>query len=280
MDSILAAAIGGAVGGVLGAVLGRLASRAFPEKARSVVRAAITVGAIAAGWEITAAVLATPSLTTAGPAEIERQIFADPRAAGLARAWQRAEPASFEDFVQGLSREARAGAPRDQLVASARARMMAAATPRLAHLGDADTLEIVALARAEYSELARTHPEVCRPMFRGEPFGDDLSSHLSADTIRRELSLMERAFSADMSVHQTVLAGPELDAAIADLIADVRTVLPASDIALLAPDADIRGMEARYCEVVAVVQERIAALPPARAAALMRGLRAASQGPA
>lgn len=226
------------------------------------------------GWQMAVALLSPPPLLVMTPAAIEEELLSDPQSGSLMRAWRRAEPASFQQFVSNVSQNARGGAAREELIVAARADMMAAAVPRYAHLNDAQMLEMARVAREEFRQLARTHPATCRPLFLGQPFGD-ITAYVSADVVQRELALIEGAFAADVSVEQAILRGPGLNAAIDALFAGLQTDV-GDDANLLSAGADITGKEARYCEVVATMYGRIETMPLADAAALMRGLREAS----
>ena len=152
--------------------------------------------------------------------------------------------------------------------------MVEAVRPRLAHLDDAHTIELVRVARLEFEQLSTNHPESCKPMFLGESFGV-ITHYIAADVWAREADLFEAAFRADTSTPQNALAGQALENAISNLIATVRTKV-GDDVSLIANGANIAGHEKRYCQVVATMYGDMEAMPTAEAASLMRGLAAAS----
>jgi hypothetical protein len=152
--------------------------------------------------------------------------------------------------------------------------MMNSVKPRIAHLNDEQVIELVLVSRDQFRELSRSHPDSCRPLFLGADFGD-ITPYLSSGVRQREMALLEAAFRADLNTTPGVMTGSALDDTISKLIDATRNFV-GDDVSLLANGADIRGREQRYCEVVATLFDQMAGMPAADAAALMRGLRAAS----
>jgi hypothetical protein len=141
------------------------------------------------------------------------------------------------------------------------------------HLDDAQTVELIQIARLQFEQLSSNHPETCRPMFLGESFGD-IAPYISADVATRERNLFQAAFRADMTAPRAALSDQALGDAVNGLIAAMRTKV-GDDVSLITPGADISGHEKRYCEVVATLYREMEAMPSAEAASLMRGLAAA-----
>jgi hypothetical protein len=134
---------------------------------------------------------------------------------------------------------------------------------------------IIRLARDQMLELRTSRPNVCQPLFHGGAFGD-ITPYLSDEIRAREFSLLASAFRTDPAVSREVLSGAELAAANEAIIAATRAEV-GDDIALLAPDASVRGREVRMCEVAASLYEHMQSLPEAEAARHWRGLSALSR---
>jgi histidine ammonia-lyase len=99
---------------------------------------------------------------------------------------------------------------------------------------------------------------------------------LSEDLRRRQLQLYNQAFSAS----ETAQPAPFDDAEWETIQNDVATRTAAvvgEDLQLLAPDADISGKEARYCEVAAELMNQLSLTPQtARVFAAFRAEQAAT----
>jgi len=196
-------------------------------------------------------------------------LLSDPQFGPLASAWREGDPPTFNAFVARLA-DAGPGSDRAALIEQGRADLQAAAVPRLRNLDDARLVEMLAMSRDQMLELRAAHPVACHPLFHNRGFGD-ITPYLSAPTRQRELDLAVAAFRADPNATRAVLEGKALTNAINEVVAQTSTDF-GPDIALIAPDANVEGREARACEAIAALYDHIQKLPPERAAALMRGL--------
>lgn len=271
------AALGGGLGALLGALIGYGLGFVLPRRWRTIV-----VGVCAAALALVGGQLVGPMLAdhlgaaqTQTPAEIEAQLLASPQIGPMAGAWKQSDPASYQKFLEQIASAAGSGHDRDAVVASARAQLIAAATPRFVRLPDAQLIELILVSRDEFRDLQRTRPEVCVAMFRGQPFGD-ITDATSASVQQRELTLMTEAFRADTPRSEDVLQGDALQAAASNVVDSMRAVV-GDDVSMLSAGADLTGHEARFCEVAATFYDQMAALPEADAARLMRSMLAASR---
>ncbi|HVY84124.1 MAG TPA: hypothetical protein VG943_03265 [Caulobacterales bacterium] len=274
MNNVLWAAIGGGVGAVLGVLVGAFVSRAFPEKWRRGVAMVCAIGLAVFGGSIAGEIGAPHAQATA--ADIDAQLMQSAEIGTLAHAWKEGDPTSYQAFLQRLAAGANSGQSRADLVEVARAQLMAAAGPRLGRLSDVDTVSFITVVRDEFRELERSRPEACVAMFRGQPFGD-ITTALSADVRRRELDLMAAAFRANPMTPPEALQGDALQGPLSSVVGSVRDVVGA-DISMLNPGSNLTGHEARFCEVAATFYDKLAALPAADAAKIMRGLIASADG--
>ena len=272
MSGVLIATLGGAIGGALGAVIGFALGRVAPAKWRRGIEIGCAVLFAAIGGKL-APMLAGPSQHA--PANIERDLLADAQFGELAGAWRAADPASFNAFITRIS-QAGAGTDRAILIEQGRAELRAAAIPRLGYLDDASLVEMLRLSRDQMLELRTRHPVACHPLFHNRGFGD-ISPYVSPDTQARERDLAVAAFRADANTPRVTLEGDALNGVI-DVVVEQTRADFGEDIALIAPDANVEGREARACEAIAALYDHVQRLPEAQAAALMRGLLAGALG--
>ncbi len=268
---IVWAAVGGGAGALLGSLLAMVLGRLAPEKWRRGIITIVSLVAAIVGGRVGVTLYENQA---SAPASIEAQLLANRDIGPLVQSWKQADPVSYRGFVARLSAGERSGQDFSSLVNVVRAQLLEAAKPRLAHLDDAHTVELIHISRAEFAQLATSHPQTCRPMFMGEGIGD-ITPYISADLRTRELAVVQAAFQVDMSAQQNELTGKALTDAISNLGVSTRAVV-GNDVALLANGADITGHERRYCEVVVALYEQMEAMPGAQAASLMRGMRDAS----
>lgn len=269
MNSILAAAIGGGVGGALGGLIGGLLARLAPHSWRTGVRTAVTVASMVVGWQLAVAYL---TVDENSPAAIEAGLLEHSDVGPLARAWRDADPVAYAGFAQSLSEAMESGEPRDQIVGRVRAQLIAAAVPRMMYLSDAQWVEITRTASLQYQQLGAAQPSICSPMFYGEPFGD-ITQYVGADTLRREMELLEAAFRTDTSAMPTIATGDVFTALLTRVLDSTRARV-GDDVLLITRERSAEGRELAFCNAVSVFHEEIARLPETEAAALMRGLRA------
>lgn len=272
MNSILAAAIGGALGGGLGSLVGNFAARLVPERVRRAVQTVITVGFMVAGWQLAVGYLAEPDVPT--PAVVEARLLEDPNIGRLARAWRDADASSYRAFSERLVAGAREGKSQDQTASEARTELMAVAVPRISYLSDEQMNESARISISHYNSLLRNRPNICGPMFRGEPFGD-ITPYVSADALQQELGLLEAAFGVDMSVQKPTATGEVFTLTLLRILEATRAQV-GDDVLMLTGEAAYTGRDAQFCAAAAAFYESILALPPGESAAFMRALRASS----
>lgn len=271
MNSILAAAIGGAVGGALGGVFGGLLARLAPESWRAGVRTAVTVALMVIGWQVAVAYL---TVDENSPAAIEAGLLDHPEVGSLARAWREADPEAYAAYAQSLSSAIESGQPYDRIIAQMRGQLIAAATPRMLYLSDAQWVEITRTASAQYQQLGVAQPSICSPMFYGEPFGD-ITQYVDQTSVARETALLEAAFRADTSGTPVIATG-ETFTALLMRVFDATRARIGDDVLMITREQSSAGRDAAFCTAVSTFHDEIARLPEAEAAALMRGLRSAN----
>jgi hypothetical protein len=261
--------LGGAFGGAVGALFGGLVvGRLLPQGWR---RGAVAVLGLVFGLVCSRLAVVQFATNELSPAAIEASLLDDPNSSAMARAWRDVDPESFRAFAETLMASVRDGASGEELVNASRAAIIAEAVPRILYLEDVQLVELASLSREQLRQFRQNRPEICRPYFVGEPFGD-IRPYLTDEVMQRELALLEASFRADMTTQRRITAGSAFETTLAAVLASTRERV-GDDVLMLTGEASAVGRDTQFCDAAVSFYDAVIALPQAEAAAFVRGLR-------